>query len=86
MARVAAGRPDPHVAVEEVVAPRGARKDGGRAGEVRSGGGEIKTRRREKKNRKRKVVGLTFGGENGGPPRIEVGRGNLEGHTKWRYV
>jgi hypothetical protein len=23
---------------------------------------------------------------NGGPPRMEVGRGNLEGHAKWRCV
>jgi hypothetical protein len=27
-----------------------------------------------------------FGGGNGGPPRMEGGRGNLEGNAKWRSI
>jgi hypothetical protein len=35
-----------------------------------------------KKKRKMKMVGPTFGGGFGGPLRMEVGRGNLEGYAK----
>jgi hypothetical protein len=41
---------------------------------------------RKRKENNRKVVGPTFGGGNGGPPRMEVGRGNLEGYAKWRPI
>jgi hypothetical protein len=34
----------------------------------------------------REMVGPTFGGGNGGPPRMEGGRRNLEGHAKWRSI
>jgi hypothetical protein len=41
---------------------------------------------KEKQKIKRKKVGLTFGGGNGGPPRMEGGRGNLEEYGKWRSI
>jgi hypothetical protein len=34
----------------------------------------------------RKMVGPTFRGGFGGPPGMEVGRGNLERHVKWRSM
>jgi hypothetical protein len=40
----------------------------------------------EKIKKKIKMVGPTFGGGFGGPPRMEGGRGDLEGHAKWRLV
>jgi hypothetical protein len=39
-----------------------------------------------KKKRKIKMVGSTFGGGFGGPPGMEVERGNLEGYAKWRSI
>jgi hypothetical protein len=39
--------------------------------------------RREKK---KEMAGPTFGGGNGGPPRLENGRGNLEGYAKYGLV
>jgi hypothetical protein len=39
-------------------------------------------KRKKNKKRKRKIVGLTFGGGNGWPPRMEGGRGNLEEYGK----
>jgi hypothetical protein len=35
---------------------------------------------------KRKLVGPMFGGGNGGPPRMQGGRGNLEEYGKWRSI
>jgi hypothetical protein len=35
---------------------------------------------------KKKMVGPTFGGGFGGPPRMEGERVDLEGHAKWRLV
>jgi hypothetical protein len=54
---------------------------GRRCGRERQGGGEGKIKKRNKKK-----VGPTIGGEDGGPPEMEGGRGNLEGYAKWRLV
>jgi hypothetical protein len=44
-------------------------------------------RKKKRKNRERKkMVGPTEGGGFEGPPRMEGGRGNLEGHAKWRGI
>jgi hypothetical protein len=32
------------------------------------------------------MVGPTFGGGNGGPPRMEAESGDFEGYAKWRLV
>jgi hypothetical protein len=42
--------------------------------------------RSEERKRKEKMVGPTFGGGFGGPPRMEGERRNLEGHAKWRSI
>jgi hypothetical protein len=38
------------------------------------------------REKQKKIVGPTFGGGNGGPPRMEAERGDLEGYAKWRLV
>jgi hypothetical protein len=43
-------------------------------------------RRREKKKTKNKNGGAHIWRGNGGPPKMEGGRGNLEGYAKCRLV
>jgi hypothetical protein len=58
-----------------------------RPGEVSGGSGGLDHERdRGSRGGKIKMAGPTFGGENGGPPEMEGGRGNLEGYAKWRLV
>jgi hypothetical protein len=52
---------------------------------VEAGVGE-RDRERGKGKNKIKTAGPTFGGGIGGPPRMEGGKGNLEGRAKWRSI
>jgi hypothetical protein len=63
-------------AAEEAAAGGGGTGNGGRNWLNRAG----------MRGGKEKLWGPQVGGGNGGPPRMEGGRENLEGYAKWRLV
>jgi hypothetical protein len=57
---------------------------GGLAGEDWSVGEETERKERRGEKKKIKMVGPTFGGGNGEPPKMKGERGNLKECAKWR--